>query len=120
MFIHSTGEPFLAQVIGNHHSRVLPKAFQWSGEHVQEFQVKWSRTKKPSWSRSRSQYIGSPLNASYAVFFRFAVQFLSLKMCMYGGSMVPRGGGRASLGGGPSSMVGQDGGGGGTLWCRGS
>ena len=30
----------------NHHPRVLPKAFQWKGEHVQEFKVKWSRTKK--------------------------------------------------------------------------
>ena len=46
-----------------------------SGEHVQEFKVKWSRTKKflPSHLRSRSQYIGHPLNPSCAVFLRFAV-----------------------------------------------
>ena len=31
----------------NHHPRVLPKAFQESGEPVQEFKVKWIRTKKP-------------------------------------------------------------------------
>ena len=54
------------------------------GEHVQDFKVKWSRTKQftPSRSRSRSQYIGSLLNASYAECFRFAVQFLCLKVCV--------------------------------------
>ena len=60
-----------------------------SGEHVQEFKVKWSRTQKiytwsRSWSRSRSLYIGSPLNVSYSVFFRFMLQFLRLQMCVYG------------------------------------
>ena len=79
----------------NHHPRVLPKAFQWekSGEHVQEFKVKWSRTKKfyTSRSRSRSPYIGSPLNISYAEFFRFMLQFLCLQMCVWGGDAVPQG-----------------------------
>ena len=42
----------------------------------------------PSWSRSRSLYIGSPLNASYDEFFRFMLQFLCLQMCVYGGSAV--------------------------------
>ena len=46
----------------------------------------------PGRSRSRSQYIGSPLNASYVDLLRFAVQFLCLKMCVYGGSEVPQGG----------------------------
>ena len=46
----------------------------------------------PSWSRSRSPYIGSPLNASYDEFFRFMLQFLCLQMCVYGGSAVPQGG----------------------------
>ena len=66
-----------------------------SGEHVQEFRVKWSGTKNftPSRSRSRSPYIGSPLNTSYAEFFRFMLQFLCLQMCVYGGGVVPRGGG---------------------------
>ena len=59
----------------------LPKAFQW--KVVSMFRSSRSsgagtRNLTPSWSRSRSQYIGSPLNASYAVFFRFAVQFLCL------------------------------------------
>ena len=66
----------------------------------------------PRRSRSRSQYIGSPLNASYAEFFRFVLQFLCLKMCVHGGSTVPQGaGGGPSLGnhpagggGGPSSV----------------
>ena len=46
----------------------------------------------PSWSRSRSLYIGSPLNVSYAEFFRFMLQFLCLQMCVYGGGAVPQGG----------------------------
>ena len=41
--------------------------------------------------------MGSPLNISYASFFRFMLQFLCLQMCVYGGSAVPQGGG-----GGPS------------------
>ena len=36
--------------------------------------------------------MGSPLNVSYAEFFRFMLQFLCLKMCVYGGSAVPQGG----------------------------
>ena len=43
-------------------------------------------------SRSRSPYIGSPLNASCAEFFRFMLQFLCLQMCVYGGGVVPQGG----------------------------
>ena len=35
--------------------------------------------------------IGSPLNASYAEFFRFMLQFLCLQMCAYGGRVVPQG-----------------------------
>ena len=46
----------------------------------------------PSRSRSRSPYIGSPLNASYAECFRFMLQFLCLQMCMYGWGVVPQGG----------------------------
>ena len=46
----------------------------------------------PIRSRSRSPYIGSPLNASYAEFFRFMLQFLCLQMCVYGGGAVPQGG----------------------------
>ena len=46
----------------------------------------------PSWPRSRSPYIGSPLNVSYAEFFRFMLQFLCLQMCVSGGSAVPQGG----------------------------
>ena len=48
---------------------------------------------------SRSPYIGSPLNVSYAEFFRFMLQILCLQMCVYGGSAIPQGGG-----GGPSSL----------------
>ena len=36
--------------------------------------------------------MGSPLNVSYAEFFRFVLQFLCLQMCVYGGSAVPEGG----------------------------
>ena len=36
--------------------------------------------------------MGSPLNISYAEFFRFMLQFLCLQMCVYGGSAVPQGG----------------------------
>ena len=36
--------------------------------------------------------MGSPLNVSYAEFFRFMLQFLCLQMCVYGGSAVPQGG----------------------------
>ena len=49
----------------NHHPRVLPKAFQWKAVSM----CKGSRSSgagprkfTPSWSRSRSPYIGSPLN----------------------------------------------------------
>ena len=78
----------------NHHPRVLPKAFQWKVVSM----CKSSRSSgagprnfTPSQSRSRSPYIGSPLNASYAEFFRFMLQFLCLQMCVYGGSAVPQG-----------------------------
>ena len=80
----------------NHHPRVLPKAFQWkvvsmckssrsSGAGPRKFTL--------SWSRSRSTYIASPLNASYAEFFCFMLQFLYLQMCVYSGSAAPQGGG---------------------------
>ena len=74
----------------NHRPRVLPKAFQ--GKVVSMFRSSRSsgagpRNLTPRRSRSRSLYIGSPLNASYAVFFRFSVQFLCLKMCVHSGSM---------------------------------
>ena len=64
--------------------------------------LKWNLTAQPgagpknftpSRSRSRSPYIGCPLNVSYADIFRFMLQFLCLQMCVYGGSAVPRGGG---------------------------
>ena len=35
--------------------------------------------------------MGSPLNVSYAEFFRFMLQFLGLQMCVCGGSAVPQG-----------------------------
>ena len=35
--------------------------------------------------------MGSPLNVSYAEFFRFMLQFLRLQMCVYGGSAVLQG-----------------------------
>ena len=80
----------------NHHPIVLPKAFQWKVVSM----CKSSRSSgagprkfTPSWSRSWSPYIGSPLKASYAEFFRFMLQFLCLQMCMYGGGAVPGGGG---------------------------
>ena len=65
-----------------------------SGEHVQEFKVSGAgrRNFAPCRSRSRSPYIGSPFNVSYAEFFRFMLQFLCLQMCVYGGSAVPQGG----------------------------
>ena len=79
----------------NHHPRVLPKAFQWKVVSM----CKSSRSSgagprkfAPRQSRSRSPYIGSPLNVSYAEFFRFMLQFLCLQMCVYGGSAVPEGG----------------------------
>ena len=79
----------------NHHPRVLPKAFQWkvvsmckSSRSIGAGPRKFT----PSWSRTRSRYIGSPLNVSYAEFFRFMLQFLCLQMCVYGGSAVPQGG----------------------------
>ena len=64
-----------------------------SGQHVQEFRSSGAGPRKftLSWSRSRSLYIGSPLNVSYAEFFRFMLPFLCLQMCMYGGSAVPQG-----------------------------
>ena len=34
--------------------------------------------------------MGSPLNVSYAEFFRFMPQFLCLQMCVCGGSAVPQ------------------------------
>ena len=79
----------------NHHPRVLPKAFQWKVVSM------WKSSRSsgggprkftPSWSRSRSQYIGSPLNVSYAEFFRFMLQFLCLQMCVYGSSAIPQAG----------------------------
>ena len=99
----------------NHHPTVLPKAFQWKVVSMCRSlrpSAAGPRNFTPSRSRSRSQYIGSPLNASYAEFFRFVLQFLCLKMCVYGGSAVPWGkGGGGSLGnrppgggGGPSSL----------------
>ena len=36
--------------------------------------------------------MGSPLNVSYAEFFRFMLRFLCLQMCVCGGSAVPQGG----------------------------
>ena len=55
----------------NHHPKVLPKAFQWKVVSM----CKSSRSSgagprkfTPSWSRSRSPYIGSPLNVSCAEF----------------------------------------------------
>ena len=65
-----------------------------SGEHVQEFKVSGAgpRNFTPCRSKSRCPYIGSPLNVSYAEFFRFMLQFLCLQMCVYGGSAVPQGG----------------------------
>ena len=56
--------------------------------------LKWNLTAQPCFtpSRSRSRYIGSPLNTSYAEFFRFMLQFLCLQMCVYGGGAVPQGG----------------------------
>ena len=71
MFIRSTGEPVLAQVVG---LMAGPRNFTLSR------------------SRSRSPYIGSPLNASYAECFRFMLQFLCLQMCVYGWGVVPQGG----------------------------
>ena len=71
MSIRSTGEPVLAQVVGQ------------------------------SERGDASPYNGSPLNASYAEFFRLMLQFLCLQMCVYDGSAVPRGGGGASLGNRP-------------------
>ena len=70
------------------------------------------RSFTPRRSRSTSQYIGSPLNACSAEFFRFVLQFLCLKACVHGGSAVPPGGdGGPSLGnrppgggGGPCSL----------------
>ena len=86
----------------NHHPRVLPKAFQWKVVSM----CKRSRSSgagprnfTPRRSRSRSPYISSPLNVSYAEFFRFMLQFLCLQVCVCGGSAVPQGGGG---GGGPS------------------
>ena len=47
MFICSTQEPVLAQVVGNHHPRVLPKAFQWKVVSMfRGSRFKWSRPKK--------------------------------------------------------------------------
>ena len=79
-----------------------------SGEHVQEFKVSGAgpRNFRPSRSRSRSPYIGSPLNVSYAEFFRFMLQFLCLQMCVYSGSAVPRGGGGVHLVTVPQGVVG--------------
>ena len=69
----------------------------------------------------------STMARSYAEFFRFMLQFLCLQVCMYGGSVVPRGGGGGlSLGnrppwggGGPSSLGwGRTGGGEGNRHCN--
>ena len=79
----------------NHHPRVLPKVFQWKVVSMcKSSRLSGAGPRKftPSWSRSRSPYIGSPLNVSYAEFFRFMLQFLCLQMCAYGGSAVPQGG----------------------------
>ena len=52
MFIRSTGEPVLAQVVGHSehgdaYRRITAQSIPVeSGEHVQEFKVKGSRTKK--------------------------------------------------------------------------
>ena len=45
-------------------------------------------------AQCKDSAIGSPLNASYAEFFRFMLQFLCLQMCVYGGGVVPHGGWR--------------------------
>ena len=109
MFICSTGEPVLAQVVGhsgsdssmnstdddasgvgfpkicwqlpsllpkgpNHHPKVMPKAFPWKVVSMcrsSRSSGAGPRSFTPSWSRSRSQYIGSPLNASDVEFFSF-------------------------------------------------
>ena len=83
MFIRSTGEPVLAQVVGY-------------SEHGDAY-------RRISYEREGKTVL--PL------FFRFAVQFLCLKMCVYGGDVVPRGGGGGSRGNrppgacrGPSSL----------------
>ena len=79
----------------NHHPRVLPKAFQWKVESMcksSKSSGAGPRKFTPSRSRSRSPYIGSPLNVSYAKFFRFMLQCLCLQMCVYGGGAVPQGG----------------------------
>ena len=92
------------------------------------------RNSTPSKSRSKFHYIGSPLSARndfhivallafichcdklctnvlYAVLFRLVPQFLCPTVCVYGGTTVPQGGGRPSLGDrppgggrGPSSL----------------
>ena len=85
-------------LLQNHYPRVLPKAFQRKVVSM----CKSSRSSgagprkcTPSWSRSRSPYISSPLNVSYAEVFCFRLQFLQflcLQMCVYGSSAVPQGG----------------------------
>ena len=79
----------------------------------------------PIWSRSRSPYIGSPLNVSYAEFFCFMLQFLCLQCACTVVVQFPRGGGGGSLGdrppgggGGPSSLGWGRTGGGGVPVCR--
>ena len=57
MFIRSTGETVLAQIVGD-------------SEHGDAY-------RRMSYERAA------------IAFFRFAVQFLCLKMCVYGGSAVP-------------------------------
>ena len=60
MFIRTTGEPVLAQVVG--------------------------------YSEHGDAYCRISCERAATVFFRFAVTFLWLKMCLYGGSAVPHGG----------------------------
>ena len=134
MFIRSMGEPVLAQVVGHseHGDAYHRITYARDGKTVLHDRasvrrLSLPRTFTPSRSRSRSPYIGSPLNTSYAEFFRFMLQFLCLQMCVYGGSAVPQGG-RGTVTWQPSPRgwwgtvfpgVGQDKGGGGLWGCSG-
>ena len=81
MFIRSTGEPVLAQVVGHleHGDAYRCISYERDGKTVLRDRASVRRLSlprnfTPSWSRSRSPY--SPLNTSYAEFFRFMLQLL--------------------------------------------